>query len=50
MTLARAVSRTRPGWEIVEAADAADALDVAHRGDIDVALVDFNMPGTDCLT
>jgi CheY-like chemotaxis protein len=50
MGLTRAVSPSRPGWEIVEASDAADALDVIRRGDIDVALVDFNMRGSDGLT
>jgi CheY-like chemotaxis protein len=50
ISLARAVSRTRPGGEIVEAVETTDALDVVRPGEIDVALVDFNMPGTDGLT
>jgi CheY-like chemotaxis protein len=39
------VGRLRPDWICLEAADAADALVLARQHEIDVALIDYNMPG-----
>jgi CheY-like chemotaxis protein len=47
--MASALRRIRPDWELVEATSAQDALGAISVGSIDVALVDFNMPGTDGL-
>jgi CheY-like chemotaxis protein len=49
MVMASAFRRIRPDWELVEATSAQEALDKISVGSIDVALVDFNMPGTDGL-
>jgi CheY-like chemotaxis protein len=49
MVMASALRRIRPDWELVEATSAQDALGAISVGSIDVALVDFNMPGTDGL-
>ena len=47
MVMASAFRRIRPEWELVEATSADDAL--AAISAVDIALVDFNMPGTDGL-
>jgi CheY-like chemotaxis protein len=44
-----AFRRIRPEWELVEATNADEALEVIADGSFDVALVDFNMPGIDGL-
>jgi CheY-like chemotaxis protein len=49
MVMASALRRIRPDWELVEATSAQDALEAISVGSVDVALVDFNMPGTDGL-
>jgi len=49
MVMASAFRRIRPEWELVEAANADDALAAISEGSVDVALVDLNMPGTDGL-
>ena len=49
MVMASAFRRIRPDWELVEATSADDALDAISAGSVDIALVDFNMPGTDGL-
>jgi CheY-like chemotaxis protein len=49
MVMASAFRRIRPDWSLVEATSAGDALDAISSGSVDVALVDFNMPGTDGL-
>jgi CheY-like chemotaxis protein len=49
MVMASAFRRIRPDWQLVEATSAEAALDVIAGGSVDVALVDFNMPGTDGL-
>jgi CheY-like chemotaxis protein len=49
MMMASAFRRIRPEWELVEAANADDALEAISEGSVDVALVDLNMPGTDGL-
>jgi CheY-like chemotaxis protein len=46
---ARALAAVQPGWEKLEAANAEEALAAAGRGGVDVALLDFNMPGRDGL-
>jgi CheY-like chemotaxis protein len=49
MVMASALRRIRPDWELVEATNAADAIAAIPTGSVDIALVDFNMPGTDGL-
>jgi CheY-like chemotaxis protein len=49
MVMASAFRRLRPDWELLEATSAQEALDTISIGSIDLALVDFNMPGTDGL-
>src|ERR1700742_1563555 len=43
------LSGLRPDWTRVEAANAAEALDLAKQSSFDIALVDFNMPERDGL-
>ncbi len=52
--LARAVAvrllrQARPDWAVREAANAEEALTMVAGGPVDVALLDFNMPGKDGL-
>jgi CheY-like chemotaxis protein len=49
MAMVSALRRLRPEWESIEASGADDALRVIANGAVDVALIDFNMPGTDGL-
>ena len=49
MVMESAFRRIRPEWELVEATNADEALEVIADGSLDVALVDFNMPGIDGL-
>jgi CheY-like chemotaxis protein len=49
MVLTSAFRRVRPEWELVEASSADDALTALSAGAVDIALVDFNMPGIDGL-
>jgi CheY-like chemotaxis protein len=49
MVMASAFRRIRPDWQLIEATSADDALDAISARSVDVALVDFNMPGTDGL-
>jgi CheY-like chemotaxis protein len=49
MVLVSAFRRLRPDWVLTEAVNADEALQVISGGAIDIALVDFNMPGTDGL-
>jgi CheY-like chemotaxis protein len=49
MVMESAFRRIRPEWELVEATNADEALEVIADGSFDVALVDFNMPGIDGL-
>jgi CheY-like chemotaxis protein len=39
----------RSDWELIEAANATDALEAISTQAVDITLVDFNMPGTDGL-
>lgn len=49
MVMASAFRRLRPDWELIEATGADEALQAMTTQPIDMALVDFNMPGTDGL-
>lgn len=49
MAIARALSSLRPDWTRVEATSADEALARSREEAIDVALIDFNMPGRDGL-
>jgi CheY-like chemotaxis protein len=49
MVVASACRRIRPDWDLVEAANADDALEAISTKSVDIALIDFNMPGTDGL-
>lgn len=49
MVLASAFRRIQPDWELIEATNAEDALEAISARAVDLALVDFNMPGTDGL-
>ena len=49
MVMASAFRRLRPEWELIEAASADDALQTISARPVDIALIDFNMPGTDGL-
>jgi CheY-like chemotaxis protein len=49
MIMASAFRRVRPDWELSEATSAQEALGAISAGAIDIALIDFNMPGTDGL-
>jgi CheY-like chemotaxis protein len=46
---ARALSALQPEWERVEAGNADEALAIVGERRIDLALIDFNMPGKDGL-
>jgi CheY-like chemotaxis protein len=47
MVMASALRRIRPEWILIETANADEALAAVDTADI--ALIDFNMPGTDGL-
>ncbi len=49
MVMASAFRRIRPEWSLVECANAGEALAAVAGGAVDIALIDFNMPGTDGL-
>ena len=49
MAVIKALSSLRPDWQRVEASNAAEALEHLEDGSVDIALVDFNMPGKDGL-
>ena len=42
---AKAITALKPAWQRVEASNASEALELISKNQIDVALVDFNMPG-----
>jgi CheY-like chemotaxis protein len=48
MVMASSFRRLRPDWELVEATGGDQALSALGAG-VDIALVDFNMPGIDGL-
>ena len=49
MSVARALSTLQPDWTRLEAANADDALLVVKQANVDLTLLDFNMPGRDGL-
>ena len=49
MVMASAFRRLRPDWELIEASNGEDAINALSSQPIDIALVDFNMPGLDGL-
>jgi len=49
MVMASAFRRLRPDWELIEASNGEDAINALSSQPIDIALVDFNMPGIDGL-
>ena len=49
MVMASAFRRIRPDWTLVETSNADEALATVSEGAVDIALIDFNMPGTDGL-
>ncbi len=50
MAAAKALNALHPEWTRLEATNADEALAVAKETAVDVALLDFNMPGRDGLT
>jgi CheY-like chemotaxis protein len=46
----KALTRLQPDWQRVEAGNAEDALAIVAAQPIDLALIDFNMEGTDGLS
>jgi CheY-like chemotaxis protein len=49
MVMTSTFRRIRPDFELIEAANATDALDAVSHSAVDMALIDFNMPGLDGL-
>jgi len=49
MVIMSALRRIRPDWKAIEATSAKEAIDAVENKDVQIALIDFNMPGTDGL-
>ena len=49
MVMASAFRRIRPDWTLLETPNADEALVTVSEGAVDIALIDFNMPGIDGL-
>ena len=49
MVVTSALRRIRPDWTITEATSGDEALAAIQKGGVQIALVDFNMPGMDGL-
>ena len=49
MVMASAFRRLHPDWTLVEVTGAEEALGAIESGPVDIALIDFNMPGVDGL-
>jgi CheY-like chemotaxis protein len=49
MVMASAFRRIRSDWDVSEATNADEALSVISAGAVEIALIDFNMPGIDGL-
>jgi DNA-binding NarL/FixJ family response regulator len=49
MAVARALSALRPDWVRLEAGNADEGLAIIEKGGVDLAILDFNMPGRDGL-
>lgn len=45
IVVARALSALQPNWPKIEASNADAALDIINNQNVDVVLVDYNMPG-----
>jgi CheY-like chemotaxis protein len=45
IVIAKAVTALQPEWRRVEAGNAEDAVALLKQGGIDLAILDFNMPG-----
>jgi CheY-like chemotaxis protein len=50
MAVAKALNTLRPDWQRLEATNADEALALVRQQTINVALLDFNMPGRDGLS
>jgi CheY-like chemotaxis protein len=50
MSIGRLLQTLRPAWTRVEATNAAEAIERQSQESIDLALLDFNMPGPDGLS
>lgn len=50
MGLAKALGSLRPDWVRLEATNADEALALVRQNPVDIAVLDFNMPGKDGLT
>ena len=50
MSVARLLDALRPTWTRIEAANATEAIERQANEPIDLALLDFNMPGPDGLS
>jgi CheY-like chemotaxis protein len=49
MSVAKLLTALHPDWTRLEAKDADEALMLTRSGGVDLALMDFNMPGRDGL-
>lgn len=49
MAVAKALSAVCPAWTRVEASNAEEALNLVKGDGVDLAMLDFNMPGRDGL-
>jgi len=47
MMLKKIIHNAHPDWEITEAADGQQAVDEAKNAELDIILLDFNMPVMD---
>lgn len=45
IVVGKAIAALQPAWSRVEAADAEEATALLRQGGIDLAILDFNMPG-----
>jgi CheY-like chemotaxis protein len=45
----KTIAALQPEWTRIEASNAEEALDVVKTGSVDLAVLDFNMPGKDGL-
>jgi CheY-like chemotaxis protein len=50
MSVAKSLNNLRPDWTRIEATNAEEALALARQSGVDIALLDFNMPGRDGLS
>jgi len=50
MVVAGILGRVQPGWQLVEAGNAQEALEIVRQGRVEIVLVDFNMPDVDGLS